>query len=216
MRGRRVPLEDGFTIWITGLPLAGKSTVATLVAGHLREGGYKVEVLDEEAVETNLCKGLDPSKESLDICIRRIGFICQLLSRNGVVAIVAAISPYRAVREEVRQSIGRFVEVYVKCPREVCMERDVNGLYEGARRGGVENVPGVSDPYEEPLRPEVVCQTDAESPEQSAARVINRLVELKYLDETLAVGGEPPASPGYSPEEEEAVKARLRSLGYLE
>lgn len=209
-------MDDGFTIWMTGLPLAGKGTIAALVAGHLMEGGYKVEVLDEKVVGTDLCKGLGSSKEDQGVCIRRIGFICQLLNRNGVVAVASAVSPERAVRDEVRRSIGRFVEVYVKCPREVCMERDVNGLYEGARRGGVENVPGVSDPYEEPLRPEVICRTDAESPEQSAAHVIRRLVELQYLDETLSVGGEPPASPGYSPEEEEAVKARLRSLGYLE
>jgi adenylylsulfate kinase len=209
-------MDDGFTIWMTGPPLAGKGTIAALVAGRLNEGGFKVEVLDEKVIGTHLCKGLGSSKEERSVYIHRIGFICQLLNRNGVVAIASAVSPDRAVRDEVRNSIGRFVEVYAKCPREVCAQRDVDGLYEETRREESENVPGVSDPYEEPLHPEVVCQTDVESPKQSAARVIRRLVELKCLEEALDAGGEPPASPGYSPEEEEAVKARLRSLGYLE
>ena len=167
-------------------------------------------------VRTNLSKGLGFSKEDRDTNIRRIGFVCQLLSRNGVVAIAAAISPYRSVRDEVRQSIGRFVEVYVKCPVEVCEQRDFKGFYEKARRGEIKNFTGVSDPYEEPLHPEVVCNTDVESTEESATKVIQRLVELQYLPQTLAAGGTIPASPAYSQEEEEEIKARLRSLGYLE
>ena len=209
-------MQEGFTVWFTGLPRAGKTTVATLVAGHLRELGFKVEVLDGDVVRTNLSKGLGFSKEDRDTNIRRIGFVCQLLSRNGVVAIAAAISPYRAVRDEVRQSIGRFVEVYVKCPLEACEQRDFKGLYERARRGEIENFTGISDPYEEPLHPEVVCNTDTESPEESAAKVLHRLVELQYLPQTLAVGWGDQPSPVYLQEEEEEVRNRLRSLGYLE
>ncbi len=209
-------MDDGLTIWFTGLTLSGKSTVAALVAGHISEGGYKVEMLDEELVGPSLCKGLGTSKEDRDTCVRRIGFICQLLTRNGVVAIAAAISPSRAVRDEVRQSIGRFVEVYAKCPVEVCAQRDYKGLYEKAHRGEIENFPGVSDHYEEPLYPEVVCNTDVETPEQNLTKVITRLIELQYLTPALAVGREVPASHGYSQEEEEELKARLRSLGYLE
>lgn len=207
---------EGFTVWFTGLPRAGKTTIAQLVAGKLRELGCKVEVLDGDLVRTKLSQGLGFSKEDRDTNIRRIGFVCQLLSRNGVVAIAAAISPYRAVRDEVRQSIGRFVEVYVKCPVGVCEQRDFKGLYERARRGEIDNFTGVSDPYEEPFHPEVVCNTDEESPEESAANVIQRLVELQYLPQTLAVGGEHKASPVYLQEEEEEIKARLMSLGYLE
>jgi adenylylsulfate kinase len=132
------------------------------------------------------------------------------------VAVAAAISPYRNIRDEVRQSIGRFVEVYAKCPVEVCEERDFKGLYEKARRGEIENFTGVSDPYEEPFHPEVVCDTDVESPEESAAKVLKRLVELQYLPETLAPGGMGQVSSVYLKEEEEEIKARLRSLGYIE
>jgi adenylylsulfate kinase len=209
-------MQEGFTIWFTGLPRSGKTTVATMVAGELRELGYKVEVLDGDVVRTNLSKGLGFSKEDRDTNIRRIGFVCQLLSRNGVVAVAAAISPYRNIRDEVRQSIGRFVEVYAKCPVEVCEERDFKGLYEKARRGEIENFTGVSDPYEEPFHPEVVCDTDVESPEESAAKVLKRLVELQYLPETLAPGGMGQVSSVYLKEEEEEIKARLRSLGYIE
>jgi adenylylsulfate kinase len=207
---------EGFTIWFTGLPRAGKTTVATLVARELKDQGYKVEILDGDVVRTNLSKGLGFSKEDRDTNIRRIGFVCRLLSRNGVVAIAAAISPYRAIRDEVRQSIGRFVEVYVKCPVEVCEQRDFKELYEKARRGEIENFTGVSDPYEEPLHPEVVCDTDKESPEESAAKVLQKLMGLQYLPQTIFTGGERQASLVYLPEEEEEIKARLRSLGYLE
>ncbi len=211
-----MPISEGFTIWFTGLPRAGKTTIAALVAQHLREVGCKVELLDGDVVRTNLSKGLGFSKEDRDTNIRRIGFVCQLLSRNGVVAIAAAISPYRAVRDDVRQSLERFVEVYVKCPVEVCEQRDFKGLYEKARRGEIENFTGVSDPYEEPLEPEVVCNTDVEPIEESAIKVLERLVELQYLPQELLDQGTIGDPPAYLPDEEEEVKARLRSLGYLE
>jgi len=173
--------DTGFTIWFTGLSGSGKTTVARLVETALRERGLRVEVLDGDVVRTNLSKGLGFSKEDRDTNIRRIGFVCQLLSRNGVVAIAAAISPYRAVRDEVRGQIGRFVEVYAHCPVEVCQERDPKGLYQRAIAGEIENFTGISDPYEPPLNPELVLETHRETPEESAARVLAKLEELGYI-----------------------------------
>jgi len=175
--------EQGFTIWFTGLSGAGKSTIANRVAAELRRLGRKVEVLDGDVVRNNLSKGLGFSKEDRDTNIRRIGFVCQLLSRNGVIAIAAAISPYRAVRDEVRQMVGgRFVEVYTRCPLEVCIERDVKGLYQKALRGEIPNFTGVSDPYEEPLAPEVILETSRETVEESVQRVLEGLRAHGYLD----------------------------------
>ena len=200
--------EKGFTIWFTGLSGAGKTTVSKLVEAELRRRGRKVEVLDGDVVRTNLSKGLGFSKEDRDINIRRIGFVCHILSRNGVVALAAAISPYREIRDENRKLVGDFVEVFCKCPLEVLLERDVKGLYKKALAGEIKNFTGVSDPYEEPATPEVVCNTDVESPEDSAANVIAKLEELGYL-----------AAPGtegvYSEEEEEKVRKRLEALGYM-
>jgi adenylylsulfate kinase len=200
--------EKGFTIWFTGLSGAGKTTVSKLVEEELRRRGRKVEVLDGDVVRTNLSKGLGFSKEDRDINIRRIGFVCHILSRNGVAALAAAISPYREIRDENRKLIGEFVEVFCKCPLDVLVERDVKGLYKKAIAGEIKNFTGVSDPYEEPTTPEVVCNTDVEAPEESAAKVIDKLEELGYL-----------AAPGtegvYSEEEEEKVRKRLEALGYM-
>ena len=163
----------GATLWFTGLSGAGKSTIAQIVESELRERGYKVEVLDGDVVRTNLSKGLGFSKEDRDTNIRRIAFVADLLSRNGVVAITAAISPYREIRDEARELMGdRFIEIYVKASVEECARRDVKGLYEKAMRGELKEFTGVSDPYEEPLDPELVCDTETESPEESAAKVI--------------------------------------------
>ncbi len=173
---------QGYTIWFTGLSGAGKTTVANVVAAELRRRGHKVEVLDGDVVRQNLSKGLGFSKEDRDTNIRRIGFVCQLLSRNGVVAIAAAISPYRSVRNEVRQMVGgRFVEVYVNAPVEVCAARDVKGLYQKALRGEIQGFTGVSDPYEPPEKPEVVLETANETVEESAHKLIRALEELGYL-----------------------------------
>jgi adenylyl-sulfate kinase len=178
----RTPHPDsGFTIWFTGLSGAGKTTIAGLVAEALRARGRQVEVLDGDVVRTHLSAGLGFSKADRDTNIRRIGWVCQLLSRNGVVAIAAAISPYRAVRDELRASIGRFVEVYVECPLDTLVARDVKGLYRKALAGEIANFTGVSDPYEPPPAPEVVCNTAGEDPAASAARVLARLVALGYL-----------------------------------
>jgi adenylyl-sulfate kinase len=165
------PRHQGFTLWFTGLSGAGKSTISALIERFLRESGAKVEVLDGDVVRTHLSKGLGFSKEDRDTNVRRIGFVAELLSRHGVIAIVAAISPYRAVREEVRARIGNFVEVYVECPLDVLAERDVKGLYKKALAGEIPAFTGVSDPYEPPLAPEVTVNSSAETPTQSAAKI---------------------------------------------
>jgi len=178
--------ERGFTIWFTGLSGAGKTTIAEALAPVLRERGLKVESLDGDVVRTNLSKGLGFSKEDRDTNILRIGFVSHLLSRNGVVVLASAISPYRDVRDEVRGQIGDFVEVYVQCPLDALVKRDVKGLYEKALRGEIANFTGVSDPYEEPLNPEVVVETDKETVEESLAKVLAALEERGYLPSATA------------------------------
>lgn len=173
--------QKGFTLWFTGLSGAGKTTLARLVETELSTRGHRVEVLDGDIIRTNLSKGLGFSKEDRDTNIRRIGFVCNLLTRNDVVAIAAAISPYREVRDELRRDIGAFVEVYVSCPIDVLAERDVKGLYKKALAGEIKNFTGVDDPYESPLAAEVIVETDTESPEESAARIIARLEELTLV-----------------------------------
>ncbi|HSO76467.1 MAG TPA: adenylyl-sulfate kinase, partial [Blastocatellia bacterium] len=155
--------RKGFTLWFTGLSGAGKTTLARLVEAELLSRGQRVEVLDGDIIRTNLSKGLGFSKEDRDINIRRIGFVCNLLSRNGVIAIAAAISPYREVRDELRNEIASFVEVYVKCPIDVLAERDVKGLYKKALAGEIKNFTGVDDPYEAPVAPEVLVETDVDA-----------------------------------------------------
>ncbi len=175
-------LENGCTVWFTGLSGAGKSTVSSLIATELCERQLRVEVLDGDVIRTHLSKGLGFSKADRDTNIRRIGWVCEVLSRNGVVAIAAAISPYREIRDEVRGHIGRFVEVYMECPIAVLAERDVKGLYKKALAGEIKNFTGIDDPYEPPLNPEVVCHTDGrETPEESAAKVVRKLEELGYV-----------------------------------
>ncbi len=174
-------MNEGFTLWFTGLSGAGKSTLATMVADELRARGHRVEVLDGDEIRTNLSKGLGFSKEDRDTNIRRIGYVARLLARNGVVAITAAISPYREIRDEVRKSHGRFVEVYVKCSLEKLVERDVKGLYKKALKGEIASFTGVSDPYEEPHSPELIVESDRETAAESFSRLIARLEELSYV-----------------------------------
>ena len=174
--------DRGFVVWFTGLSGAGKTTIAQQLEHVLRDRGLRVEVLDGDVVRTHLSKGLGFSKEDRDTNIRRIGFVAHLLQRNGVVVICSAISPYRAIRDENRALIGDFIEVFAKCPLDVLEERDVKGLYAKARAGEIPNFTGVSDPYEEPLKPEVVVETDSETLEQSTAKVIAKLEELGYLE----------------------------------
>ena len=199
--------QKGYTLWFTGLSGAGKTTLARLVENDLRSRGHRLEVLDGDIIRTNLSKGLGFSKEDRDTNIRRIGFVCNLLTRNDVVAIVAAISPYREVREEVRNQIGSFVEVFVKCPIEVLAERDVKGLYKKALAGEIKNFTGVDDPYEEPLSAEIVIETDTETPDESAGRILAKLEEMGLIEKAQ--------SEGYSEEDEEEVRRRLEALGYV-
>ena len=171
----------GFTVWFTGLSGSGKTTIACRLEAVLRERGLKVEVLDGDVVRTHLSKGLGFSKEDRDTNIRRIGFVAHLLSRNGVAVICAAISPYREIRDENRALIGDFIEVHTRCPMDVLKERDVKGLYARALNGEIPNFTGVSDPYEEPLNPEVVAETDRESIEESTGKVVAKLQEMGYV-----------------------------------
>ncbi len=198
---------EGFTIWLTGLSGAGKSTIGLELERVLVERGLNVELLDGDEVRTNLSKGLGFSKKDRDINIRRIGYVCKLLSRNGVVAIAAAISPYREVRREVREMIDRFVEVYMECPIEVLTERDPKGLYKKALSGEIANFTGISDPYEVPEQAEIVCDTDKESVQESITKVVRSLELMGYIptEEGKAV---------LSPEREVTVRDRLEKLGY--
>jgi len=175
-------MQRGFTLWFTGLSGAGKSTLANAVIGKLQAHGKRVEILDGDEVRTNLSKGLGFSKEDRDTNIRRIGYVAHLLSRNGAVAITAAISPYRAIRDEIRQRIDDFVEVYVRCPLETLVARDVKGLYKKALAGEIKEFTGVSDPYEEPLNPEIVVDSSRETVDESVNIILTRLHELGLLD----------------------------------
>jgi adenylylsulfate kinase len=201
-------MEKGYTIWFTGLPSSGKTTVSLKLVEILRERGLKkIEILDGDVVRTNLSKGLGFSKEDRDTNIKRIAFVCHLLSRNGAVAIGAAISPYREIRDYARNMIGDFVEVYVKCPVKVCAERDPKGNYEKAFKGEIKGFTGVDDPYEEPLNPEVILETDKETVEESAMKIVRKLEEMGYIP---ADGDSP-----YSEEEGKVIEERLTDLGYL-
>jgi adenylylsulfate kinase len=173
--------KRGFTLWFTGLSGAGKTTIADIVERELRERGTRVEVLDGDIVRTNLSKGLGFSREDRITNVLRIGFVANLLTRNGVGVVVSAISPYKESRDQVRRRIIDFIEVFVDAPLEVCAERDVKGLYKKAYSGEIPQFTGVSDPYEPPAAPELTLKTDEESPRESAQRVIERLEFLGYL-----------------------------------
>jgi adenylylsulfate kinase len=174
--------DKGFTLWFTGLSGAGKTTISKLVETELHNRRNRLEILDGDVVRENLSKGLGFSKEDRDTNIRRIAFVADLLSRNGVPVITAAISPYREIRDEARELMGdRFIEVFVKASVEVCAERDVKGLYAKAFSGEIKEFTGVSDPYEEPLSPEIVLDTENESPEESAQKLISLLEERQLI-----------------------------------
>lgn len=175
-------LNKGFTIWFTGLSGSGKSTLSQIIHNTFSKWGIKHEILDGDVIRENLSKGLGFSKEDRDTNIRRIGFVCNLLTRNDVVAIAAAISPYQAIRDENRNMIGNFVEVYVKCSLETCEKRDPKGLYKKARAGVIANFTGISDPYEPSSNPEVICETDKETPEESAEKIITKIKGLGYIE----------------------------------
>ena len=196
----------GVTIWFTGLSGSGKSTIAQIVYNELKKDGHKVEILDGDVIRTNLSKGLGFSKEGRDENIKRVGFVCDLLTRNGVIAIAVCISPYKEIRDLNRKRIGNFVEVFAKCPLDECIKRDPKGNYKKALAGEIKNYTGIDDPYEEPENPEVVVETDTTTPEECANKVLATLRELHYLEKK---------DIEISSEEEEKIKDRLKSLGYL-
>lgn len=200
--------QKGFVLWFTGLSASGKSTVADAVAEKLIKRGLKIERLDGDIVRKSLTKDLGFSKEDRDENIQRVTFVAKLLSRNGVGVIASFISPYREVRKKIREETTNFVEVFVKCPLEVCEKRDPKGMYKKARAGEIKNFTGIDDPYEEPENPELVLNTDKETVEESVEKVITKLEELRLIepfDEDV----------DYSEEDEEKIRERLESLGYL-
>lgn len=165
-------VDNGFVLWLTGLSGAGKSTVASAVAPRLAERGHRVEVLDGDEVRTNLCQGLGFSREDRDTNIARIGYVAGKLAKHGVAVVVAAISPYREARDKVRAGVERFVEIHVAAPVSTCAERDTKGLYAKALAGEIKNFTGVSDPYEAPLKPEIMLHTERETVEESVEAVL--------------------------------------------
>lgn len=169
--------KDGLTVWFTGLSSSGKTTLSRAVFDLLTQAGQRAEILDGDTIRRELCKDLGFTKQDRDENIRRIGFVANLLARNGVIVLVSAISPYREIRQEMRNRIGRFLEVYVNAPLAVCEQRDVKGLYRRARAGELKCFTGIDDPYEPPLHAEVVCRTDAESIEESARKVLAAIYE---------------------------------------
>ena len=174
-------MSAGCTLWFTGLSGSGKSTLSQLVAARLRALGAKVEVLDGDITRTLLCQGLGFSREDREENIRRIGFVCELLSRNDVIAIAAAISPYRASRDELRKRIPNFIEIHMSCPVEILIKRDVKGLYKKALAGEIKQFTGISDPYESPVAPEVTIDSSSETIESSVTKILRRLEELEII-----------------------------------
>lgn len=196
----------GAVVWFTGLPSSGKSTIAQAVYHRLLDRGVAVELLDGSEVRESLSRGLGFSREDREENVRRIGYVAKLLSRNGVVAICAAVSPYRATREEVRRNTTGFVEVYVDCPVDVAEARDTDGLYARARRGEIEEFTGVNAPYEPPKAPEVHIRAERESVHEAAWKVLR----------TLEMIGIIPSAPEQArSQQEEDIRRRLASLGYL-
>ncbi len=174
--------QKGVTLWFTGLPCSGKSSIADTVAERLRQKGLRAERLDGDIIRKHLWKELGFSKEDRDEHIRRAAFLSGLLTRNGIAVLTSFISPYRELRDYARREIGNFVEIYAKCPVEVCIQRDTRGMYKKALAGEIPNFTGVSDPYEEPLKPELVIDSDKESLEESVTKVMTKIKELGYID----------------------------------
>jgi len=173
--------QKGFTAWFTGLPCSGKTTIADKVAEILRERGHRVERLDGDIVRKELTSDLGFSKEDRDENIKRVTFVAKLLTRNGVAVLATFVSPYRERREKTRKEIGDLVEIYTRCPVEVCMQRDIKGMYVKALAGEIKDFTGVDDPYEEPENPELIVDTDKEAIEESVQKVLAKLEELGYI-----------------------------------
>ena len=177
----KATLVKGVTLWFTGLPSSGKSTLARQLERQFRKWQIKTELLDGDVVRTHLSKDLGFSREDRDTNIKRIAFVCQLLTRNDVAAIASFVSPYRDAREGARRMIGNFVEIYVKTSLAECEKRDVKGLYKKARAGEIKGMTGVNDPYEEPANPDILIETEKETPEHSLEKILKRLEDFGYL-----------------------------------
>jgi adenylylsulfate kinase len=173
--------DHGFVIWLTGLPGSGKTTIARGLEKELKARGLKVEVFDGDEVRKNLSKGLGFSKEDRDTHNKRVIYVCKLLTRNGVNAIVSLISPYRSTRAYAREQLPKFVEVYLKCSLEECIRRDPKGLYKKALAGEINNMTGIQDPYEEPQNPEVVLDTEHDTLQFNIQKVLTKLQKLDYI-----------------------------------
>ena len=199
--------SEGLTIWFTGLSGSGKSTLATLLRDQLVGLGHHCELLDSGRIRQVLNRSLGFSREEIDQAMMRIAYECKLLNRNGVIVVVAAVSPYRDVRDRIRGDIGRFIEVYCRCPMEVLLKRDEKDLFGRAERGEIQHVAGLNAPYEEPIKPEVLCNTDTESPDACVAKIMTTLRLLGHLPETTPAG--------YTPDEEAMIRQRLEDLGYI-
>jgi adenylylsulfate kinase len=189
--------ELGFTLWFTGLPCSGKSTLAREMGFVLLGSGYPVEILDGDVVRTSLCKSLGFSRGDRDENISRIGWACALLNKHRIVAISAAVSPYRAAREQVRNSIPRFIEIYVKAPLSVCIQRDVKGMYAKAIAGNLPHFTGIDDPYEEPLAPEIVVETHTASISQCVCSLVEQLEKIGLLTCTSRPQAESYSTPAF-------------------
>jgi len=200
-------LSEPFTVWFTGLSSSGKSTIGQKVAEALQQRGLRVEVLDSGRIRQQVNRHLGFSREEVETNLLRLGYECKLLNRNGVTVIVTAVSPYRDVRDRIREEVVEFVEVHCRCPMEVLIRRGAGELFERARRGEVEHVAGVNAPYEEPLKPEILLNTDQINIEESVANTIATLEVLGRIERV--------ESACYSPEEEEVIRQRLQDLGYL-
>ena len=200
-------MRKAFTIWFTGLSGSGKSTIGRAVGDALKARAIQVEVLDSGRIRQQLNRSLGFTREEVEMNLLRLGYECRLLNRNDVTAVVTAVSPYRDVRDRVRQDIGAFVEVFCRCPMEVLMKRGASELIEKARRGELSHVAGVDAPYEEPLKPEVLLNTDQLGVQESVAKVIATLEVLGHIDRVEA--------SCYTPDEEAMIRQRLQDLGYL-
>lgn len=172
---------NGFTVWFTGLPSSGKSTLAKVLKDEIEKKNRHVEILDGDEVRLRLSKGLGFSKEDRDENIRRISYVAKIITRCGAVAVTCAISPYKSIRQEARQEIQDFIEVFVDCDLDECVKRDVKGLYKKALSGEIKNFTGISDPYEKPDNPEITVNTSSETIEQSLKIIVNGLIKLGHL-----------------------------------
>lgn len=199
--------DTGFTVWFTGMTGSGKSTLASMLSQRLNGCGLNTEVLDSGRIRQKLNRSLGFTREEIDQSVQRIAYEARLLNRNGINALVAAVSPYRDQRDAVRREVERFIEVYCRCPLEVLAERDKNNLFARARSGEIAHVAGVNAPYEEPLNPDVIIDTNKQSMRGGVRRVMSKLEALGFMP--------PQTSAEYTADEEALIKQRLRDMGYI-